>query len=537
MRFFIPVLLFFISGILSAQVNFTKSNLPIIIINTNGVAIQDEPKIKADMGIINNGPGKENKITDTPNDYKGKIGIEYRGSTSQWFPKKPYGFETQEDKGENNDVKLLGMPKESDWTLNATYNDKSLMRDGLCYILAGSIMEYAPRVRYNELVLNGKYQGIYLLVEKIKRGKNRVDIAKMETTDNQDDALTGGYIIKIDKESGNNSGQGWNSLYAPYQGASQKTYFQYDYPKASNITPQQKSYIRQHLNAVENSIAIDNYKDPVKGYRKYIDTQSLMDYIIINELSKNPDAYRLSTYFYKQRDSNGGKIKFGPAWDFNLGFGNVDYCTQGNPEGLVISTFNDVCPSDGWVIHFWWKRFLQDEVFYNDLKYRWKYLRQHQLSSDRVNFVVDSISNMLAQAQVRNFQQWPVLGQYVWPNYFVGNTYAEEVSHLKNWLKNRLTYLDKVWEIKDSNSLDTDLTSVVLAPNPVHDVVNLSFDADVPQALALSLFNCAGQPIPVTFYQKQKTIIEIDVSDLPDGIYILKADYKQLQKKFKFIKQ
>ena len=158
--------------------------------------------IKADMGIIYNGPGVINKISDVPNDYKGKIGIEFRGSTSQSFPKKPYGFETWDESGEDNDVKLLGMPKESDWTLNATYNDKTLMRDGLSYILAGSVMEYAPRVRYNELVINGQYRGIYLLVEKIKRDKNRVDISKIETTDNQGDALTGGYIIKIDKETG-----------------------------------------------------------------------------------------------------------------------------------------------------------------------------------------------------------------------------------------------------------------------------------------------------------------------------------------------
>ena len=327
------------------------------------------------------------------------------------------------------------------------------MRDGLSYILAGSVMEYAPRVRYNELVINGQYRGIYLLIEKIKRDKNRVDIAKIETTDNQGDALTGGYIIKIDKETGSNSSAGWNSLYAPYYGAWQKTYFQYEYPKADEISYEQKNYIRNHMNMVENSIAGQDFKDPVKGYRKYIDTESLMDYIIMNELAKNPDAYRLSTFFYKERDSDGGKIKFGPVWDFNLGFGNVDYCTQGNPEGLVILNFNEVCSGDGWVIHFWWKKFLQDEIFYNDLKHRWKNLRNNQLSNDRINFVIDSLSNMLGQAQVRNFQQWPVLGQYVWPNYYIGNTYTEEVSYLKNWVKNRLIYLDKLWEIKDSNKV------------------------------------------------------------------------------------
>jgi len=537
MRFLSFAVFLFYSKFLLSQVNFTTSNLPIITIQTNGAQIQDEPKIKADMGIIYNGPGVTNKITDVPNEYKGKIGIELRGSTSQSFPKKPYGFETWDESGEDNDVKLLGMPKESDWTLNATYNDKTLMRDGLCYILAGSVMEYAPRVRYNELVINGQYRGIYLLVEKIKRDKNRVDIAKMETTDNQGDALTGGYIIKIDKESGSNSGQGWNSLYSPYSGAWQKTYFQYEYPKADDISYEQRNYIRNHMNTVENSIAGQDFKDPAKGYRKYIDTESLMDFIIMNEISKNPDAYRLSTFFYKERDSDGGKIKFGPVWDFNLGFGNVDYCTQGNAEGLVILNFNEVCPGDGWVIHFWWKKFLQDETFYNDLKQRWKYLRNNQLSNDRINFVIDSLSNMLGQAQVRNFQQWPVLGQYVWPNYYIGNTYSEEVNYLKNWVKNRLIYLDKVWEIKDSNVTEQENLSISILPNPGSEAIQLRFTSVLPHGLQMKVFNSSGQNKNVTYVEKDSTSLELDIKDLASGVYFVHLADNNQKRTIKFIKQ
>lgn len=537
MRFLISTVLFTFFATMTAQVNFTTSNLPIITIQTNGAQIQDEPKIKADMGIIYNGPGVINKISDVPNDYKGKIGIEFRGSTSQSFPKKPYGFETWDESGEDNDVKLLGMPKESDWTLNATYNDKTLMRDGLSYILAGSVMEYAPRVRYNELVINGQYRGIYLLVEKIKRDKNRVDISKIETTDNQGDALTGGYIIKIDKETGSNSGAGWNSLYAPYSGAWQKTYFQYEYPKADDISYEQRNYIRNHMNTVENSIAGQDFKDPQKGYRKYIDTQSLMDFIIINEISKNPDAYRLSTFFYKERDSDGGKIKFGPVWDFNLGFGNVDYCTQGNPEGLVILNFNEVCSGDGWVIHFWWKKFLQDEFFYNDLKHRWKNLRNNQLSNDRVNFVIDSLSNMLGQAQVRNFQQWPVLGQYVWPNYYIGNTYAEEVSYLKNWVKNRLIYLDKVWEIKDSNVTEQENLPISIMPNPGNEIIQLKFTSLVPTGLQMKVVNSSGQLMYVPYMEKDQNLLELDIKSLATGVYFIQLTEDKQKRNIKFVKQ
>ena len=190
---------------------FTESDLPIIMIQTGGKVITDEPKITADMKIMYNGPGKINKVTDPPLHYNGKIGIELRGSSSMDFPKKPFGFETREDNGENRNVSLLGMPAENDWILNASYNDKTLMRDALAYLIAGKFMNYAPRVRHVELIINNQYQGVYILTEKIKRDKNRVDISDMDVNDNEGNALTGGYIFKIDKETGSNSGSGWVS--------------------------------------------------------------------------------------------------------------------------------------------------------------------------------------------------------------------------------------------------------------------------------------------------------------------------------------
>lgn len=506
---------------LFSQINFTQSNLPIILINTQGQEIVDEPKITADMKIIYNGEDKENDLTDTIYHYDNKIGIEFRGSTSQSFPKKPYGFETRNEDGSELEIQLLGMPKEADWTFNATYNDKSLMRDGLTYILAGSFMEYAPRVRYSELMINGEYQGIYLLIEKIKRGKNRVNIAKMKNTDDSGDALTGGYIIKIDKESGSNSGEGWNSKYAPFLGAGQRTFFQYEYPKAKNITDPQKAYISNYISQVEDVINDSNYADPVSGYRKYIDDKSIMDYIIVNEITKNPDAYRLSTFFYKQRDSEGGKIKFGPVWDYNLALGNVDYCTQGDPEGLVIEEFNKVCPWDGWVIHFWWERFLQDSLFYDDLKLRWKSLRQEQLSDEIVFGTVDSLALLLDQPKDRNFQKWPILGQYIWPNYFVGNTYNEEIDFLKDWLEKRLAYLDEKWKIETTKTVQTDDTGFIIYPNPVTGTAYLKHSSDHSILKPIQVLDSYGKSVDIPVLSTENTRLSYDFSTSQPGLYYI----------------
>lgn len=148
---------------------FTSSNLPLLLIDTNGEDIPDEPKIDALLGILDNGPGNLNLLTDPPNAYDGHIGIELRGSSSLYFAKKGYGMETRDADGDNNNVPLLGLPQENDWVLHGPYSDKSLMRNVLSYHIGSQMDRYSPRTRWCELFINNQYQGVYVLTEKIKR--------------------------------------------------------------------------------------------------------------------------------------------------------------------------------------------------------------------------------------------------------------------------------------------------------------------------------------------------------------------------------
>jgi len=291
--------------------DFTSSNLPIIIINTNGLAIPyDNPRIVVDMGIIYNGQGERNNISDSLNNYSGKISIEIRGASSSGWSKKSYGLETQNDDGSNNNVSLLGMPEENDWILYASYYDRSFLRNVLTFKLANEMGWYASRTKYCELVLNGEYQGIYVLMEKIKRDKNRVDISKLNPDEISGDDVTGGYIIKVDKE-------GWkpgiDSEYPPYPGATQTIRYQFHYPDADDIVEEQISYLSGFIGAFEYTMAGNNYADNLSGYLMYLNVESFADYFILNELSKNVDGYRLSAYLYKYKDSNGGKLTAGPV--------------------------------------------------------------------------------------------------------------------------------------------------------------------------------------------------------------------------------
>lgn len=494
MRILVFLALLGVGGLLHAQspVSFSSSNLPIIVIDTNGQPIQDEPKTAATMGVINNGEGKRNNLSDPFTDYNGKIGIEVRGSSSQMFPKKQYGFETRDDLGVALDTTLLGLPSEHDWVLFAPYNDKSLMRDALAYHLSRSIGRYAPRTRYCEVVLNGTYQGVYVLMEKVKRDKNRVDINKLNNDENTGNSVTGGYILKIDKSSGN-SGEGFVSAIRPTpRTGNQEIYFQYEYPKYDEITASQKQYIQNFIQQFEAALFSTSFQDPVNGYGKYIDVDSFVDYYLLQELSKNVDGYRLSTFLHKQKDSDGGKLVMGPVWDFNLGFGNADYCTSGNPEGFVLG-FNSVCPDDWWLIPFWWNQLLSDATFRGKVAARWESLRQNQFSQGFIHGYIDSVATALnVEARQRNFDAWPVLGQYIWPNYYVGSTYAEEVTWLKNWVTQRLLWLDSVMP-KVITGLEEDELLTQPFPNPFHDDVDIRFNSISPGIAHVQIFELSGR--------------------------------------------
>jgi spore coat protein CotH len=426
---------------LFAQVDLTSSNLPIISFHTHGLTISDEPKIVVDMGIIDHGPGRTNRRDQPPDHYFGKVGIELRGSTSQAiYPKKAYSLETRDSSGKDLKVSLLGMPPESDWNLISPLNDKTLIRDALAHHYASLVLPWSPRTRFVEVLLDDQYQGVYLFLESIKRDRNRVDINKLKPDEITGDTLTGGYLLRIDKSGPppGTVGGDWVSAYPPVDGAHQQTWFQYRNPKADDIHPDQAAYIQQYIRDFEDMLRSDDFAD---RYLDWIDLDSWVDYLLVQELCKNTDGYRLSAYFYKKRDSDGGKISMGPVWDFNIAFGLGSYC-DGELSRSWAKDFNRKCSDNPNLIHFWWERLWNEPKFRQRIAERWQEHRASVWSDEKLFGVIDSLTTLLKEPQQRNFQRWPVLGEYVWPNYYIGKTFQEEMDYLRTWFTNRLKWLD-----------------------------------------------------------------------------------------------
>lgn len=503
-----------LNSVLPAQVNFTSSDLPIIIINTHGQSINDAEKITVDMGVVDNGKGSINRLTDAYNMYKGKAGIEVRGHSSQGFPKKQYGVELRDTNGNSVDVALLGMPSESDWVLNASFTDKTFLRNVLSYKLGNDMGRYASRTRFCEVVIDNEYMGLFILEEKVKRDKNRVDIKKLEATDISGDDLTGGYLMKIDRiDPGDKYFNSiFPSVYPKTPSQPSPISYIHVYPNADNILPVQQDYIKNYITQFETSLSKTTYKDPFLGYYDFIDIDALVDYSLLNEFVKTVDAYRLSTYFYKNRDSEGGKLVFGPIWDYDISLGLADYANAWLPSGWEA----DISPYEGiWSSPFWVKKFFTDPVFKNKLAKRWNELKSTVFNLAEIMGYLDQTILQINQARARNFIRWPIIGVYQWPEYYVGQSYEDEVLYLKGWIIKRYNWIDANLS---ANYSDAEWLPV--------DFSNISVEPLVITKLPVSLFAINLKNISSVEFRSTDPNINFSVVD--DSVAIItskKSDY------------
>ena len=523
----LAALLFFSQPITAQVPGITSSNLPLVVINTNGQTIVDGSKITSKMKVIDNA-NHINKPTDPGNNFDGTIGIEYRGGKAKPAEQNPYTIETRDASGSNLNVSLLGMPEENDWILLANYNDKTLIRNALSFEIFRKMAHYSPRAKMVEVIVNNVYQGIYFLTEKIKQDKGRVDISKLTSADVTGDAVTGGYIFKIDSYDATNS---WKSNYTSIDHPEKPVYFVYDDPAATDLVAQQKTYLQSAVNSFEKVLYGSGYQNQTTGYPAWIKINSWLDYFIVSEFSRNINAYKKNCYYFKNKDSKDSKIHSGPVWDFDSGYKNLDACSPFSAtDGSGWSYKINDCPdnktnSNGWIV-----RLLQDPAFASAVNARYTLMRNSYLSSGYLNNFIDSVQNLASEAQVRHYTKWNILSSPVGDAEIDAQpaTYDGQVLKFKNWIQTRLAWLDV--------HIPSDITSVPneqlepefsyrIFPNPGSDLIYIEAsskiqDVEIIQGSGQSVLHLSG----ISAYETQ-----VNVSKLSSGIYmvLVKMDGKQ----------
>ncbi|TVR75419.1 MAG: T9SS C-terminal target domain-containing protein [Marinilabiliales bacterium] len=416
---------------LSDDIKDFSSNLPVVVLHQFDRQITPGGRTPAYISVFDTIVGGRTGLISDPA-LQGRVMINIRGSSSQGFPKKMFGFHLTEEDGSNRKEEILGMPEEHNWILNGPYSDKSLMRNVYAYGLSNDIGRYSPRTRFVELFMHSgsgdlrdaHYHGVYVLVERIKWAEGRVDINKIGPDDNEEPEISGGYMIKKDRfnpgESGLMTARGTNLAFVR--------------PSEEDITPQQKAWLENYLTEFETALFSENFADPKSGYNKYIEPGSFIDAHLITELLKEIDGYRLSTFMYKDRND---KLVMGPLWDFNLSLGNANYLQGWRPTGWYYQLISEEQYLNGW-----YTRLFRDPRFRAEYRERWWQLRRGQFSDEALTARIDHNAAILDEAQERNYKRWPVLDTYIWPNWFIAETFEEEIGWMTKWLIERAAWID-----------------------------------------------------------------------------------------------
>lgn len=527
------------------KISVDSSELPLVLINTQGQQIVQDNKIDCLMDIKFNGLGNITHLNDAPNIYSGNIGIEIRGASSASYPQPPYGIETRTATGANNNVSILGMPAENDWVLLSNYNDRSLIRNSLAYSLFGEMGNYSVRTRLCEVLIDSTYKGIYVMSEKIKRDNNRVNISTLNPVDITGDELTGGYILQQNLWDASNSFQ---SNYSPIDHPTFDVHFLYEYPSPSAIVPAQKAYIAAYVDSLETALYSSNFGDANTGYRKYLDVKSFIDYFLINELSRNADGFKKSIFYHKNKNANGGKLKAGPVWDFDWAWKNLGHCSiYNNFSGAGWAHLVNDCPIDNHSTG-WYVRMLQDSSFRNELRCTYDYYRQNVLDTTHIFAYIDSMRQVVQNAQVRHFQRWPLLGNSG-PAPEIGaiaTSYNAELDTLKSWIAVRLSWLDaNMPGLCRPNGLDStpsgSADSFTCFPNPADNYVQVQYTLEASSKVKVSLVNSLGAIVlsnNESYQDSGEHRVQFKTEHLPAGTYTLhfESNTSSLYKKLIIVK-
>lgn len=394
------------------------TNLPTISIHTTNAQdiIEKEVYLKGIISVISDNGTQI---------YTDSLEIKGRGNASWGFPKKPYRLKFFKK------VSLLGLPAtEKSWTLINNYGDKTLMRNLLAFDLSKKLeMPYTPAAKSVDVFLNGEYKGSYQLCDQIEVATGRVIVDKMKATDTTLPALAGGYLIEMDAYA--NQEISWFNSVRNYVPVTIK------YPKDDEIVPAQSAFIKSHFEKMETALFASNYTDATNGFRKYIDTETFLRHFLVGEMSGNTDTY-WSTYMYKTRTDD--KFYFGPVWDFDIAYEN-DYRTypiNSNPNWTYASTGSAATGVREIV-----NRIFSDPTMLTQLKSIYaKYRNTGVITESSLLKVIDDNATMLNQSQKLNFMRWSMLNTKVHMNPQILGTYEAEVLNVKNFVKERLKWMD-----------------------------------------------------------------------------------------------
>ena len=377
------------------------THLPIIRIETGGQTIPGRPYEGPDgvtAGYYTGDFGEEEILVqfstvdgegiwhhgDDASADEGTALFRYRGNSSRWFAKGSFRLKTvEEDPLTARRLGLLGMKSGEEWALHGPFLDKTLMRNYMCMNLSAEVMgTWVPDTRFCEVVLDGEYQGVYLLMETIDVDENRLDLREYTPGD---PVLS--YLVRIEPFTNPVKVLDNFTLYSYRMEPGR--HLELLYPGTANQTEQVKRYVQADFNEAERLLYSVEMLDGSDSWRQELDMDAFVNYYILMEFFGINDTFGASTYFY--RDVR-GKLSIGPVWDYNNAFDN--FLRPIDSREFLLSQRG------------WFAELMQDEDFVERVISRYRQLRRSILSEERLLSYEKEIEEWLGSAVDRNFEVW-----------------------------------------------------------------------------------------------------------------------------------
>jgi len=366
--------------------------VPIVYLDTYAPIKSKELYVEGSVAIL--GGQKYEDLEKMPMKIRGR-------GNSTWFYHEKKSFQLRF--GDKTEV--LGMPEDRKWLFLAEYSDKTLIRNRIAFEMGYiSKLDWTPQLRFSEVVINNEYSGTYSITPQVEEGDYRVILGGI------------GYLFEITHQERMKSSDVYFNT--------SEFLINVKEPKVA-YDSDEFDFVKELINEFETVLKSDHFKDITNGYRKYIDIDSFVDWYLINEITKNQDSKNWASIFFNVIP--GEKIKMGPIWDFDLAFGNVNYSECEYPEGFWVKE------------NAWYDRLFEDPEFVSKVKSRFAFFKENQ---DAILNKIRAHSGSLQRAQLANDARWNTIGNKVWPNPVVYNSYEEEVEHLRKWYIDRMNWLE-----------------------------------------------------------------------------------------------
>lgn len=419
------------------------THLPLVIIDTGGqempgepiqdedgaeigttLTVEGEKMLNAHVSILSD-DSHNHHPSDEP-DLESDIQIRIRGNSSRYFDKKNYLVRLIDEDGDYRSEEVMGMVSHYEWALHGPYLDKSLIRNYMWYNITGEFMDYAPNVRFCEVILDGEYLGLYVMMETITNGEDcRVDVSEPVDGTNKT-----GYVLRLDQGSSNELKN--LDTFVNYSYRNMRV-LDIQYPRSGQLTQELVDAIAQEVSDFEKGLYSYDYDTDDYGYYNDIDVQSFVDYFIINEFTTNYDAGWLSTYLYRDI---GGKYNM-VIWDFNSACDNYSEEFM-SPQRFMMQGTR------------WFLMLTKDEYFVNRVIQRYRELRESYLNEDYLIDYTKQVTEYLGPAIDRNFEVWGYTFEKftpLKPKSRNPQSHAEAVEQIQQFIYERGSWMDENIEV------------------------------------------------------------------------------------------